>query len=252
MTRKLGYFALLMSVAGLCAGLAAAFAGGSTSTRGVSHSPATQQRPLRFDRHDVFIEYNASAGDAGLQLSLDAEDWKHFRLLDTKRDPMVDLTARGRLRPFGLTELFFEASEPSFDELPFSEFQKRFPEGRYRFRGRSVDGRALLSSDRLTHVIPGPPNVTYPTRGALVDPDGFTVRWDRVTTPAGVKIVSYQVIIEQGGREFSVYLPRSARRVRIPGQFLKPDKRMLGEVLAREASGNQTITELPRFRTAPE
>lgn len=70
-----------------------------------------------------------------------------------------------------------------------------------------------------------------------------------MTRPAGVKIVTYQAIVNQDDRELSMYLPPSATRATIPGEFLEPGTKTGGELLAREQSGNQTITALPSFRT---
>ena len=46
-----------------------------------------------------------------------------------------------------------------------------------------------------------------------------------------------------------MYLPPSATSATIPGEFLEPGTRTAGELLAREKSGNQTITAFPSFRT---
>jgi hypothetical protein len=152
--------------------------GGRRSRRGGSATPAAK-KPLRFEQHDLYIEYNATDGDAGLQLGADAEGWKRFELLDTNGRVLVDIAASGRLRrPFGLSELFLEASEPPFTKVPFRTFKQRFPGGRYRFRGVASNGRRLVGSDRLSFVVPGAPKVTSPTKGALVDSDGFKVTWD--------------------------------------------------------------------------
>jgi hypothetical protein len=61
---------------------------------------------------------------------------------------------------------------------------------RYRFRGRMADGRRLIGSDTLSHLVPAGPKVTDPTEGAQVDSDGFMVTWEPVTSPAGVDIVT--------------------------------------------------------------
>jgi hypothetical protein len=226
--------------------VAASGAGGSSGPS----AEAANRKPLRFEQHELYIEYNATAGDAGLQLATDAEDWRRFTLLDTKGKVLIDVQATGRLRrPFGLSELFLEASEPPFTTVPFKTFKERFPNGRYRFRGVASDGRRLIGSDRLSFVVPAAPKVTFPTKGARVDPDGFKVTWEPVTRPAGVKIITYQVIVKQGDRELSMYLPPSATSATIPAEFLQPATDTGGEVLARERSGNQTITELPSFRT---
>jgi hypothetical protein len=214
-----------------------------------SNAPSNA-KPLRFEQHELYIEYNATDGDAGLQLAADAEDWKRFTLLDTKGKPLIDIKANGRLhRPFGLSELFLEASEPAFTKVPFSTFKKRFPEGRYRFRGIAGNGRRMAGSDRLSFVIPAAPKVTFPTNGAQVDPAGFKVTWEPVTRPNGVKIITYQVIVNQGDRELSMYLPADATSATIPGEFLEPGTETGGELLAREKSGNQTISAFPAFRT---
>src|SRR5215207_10449328 len=215
MTRRLVAVAVVLALAAVSA-VAAAGAGG---TNGRS-AEAAMSKPLRFEQHDLYIEYNATDGDAGLQLAADAEDWKRFTLLDTKGRVLIDVHAKGRLRrPFGLSELFLEASEPPFRKVPFKTFRTRFPEGKYRFRGIASDGRKLVGSDRLSFVVPAPPRVTFPTEGAQVDPDGFEVTWEPVTRPAGVKIVTYQVIVNQGRRELSMYLPPSATSATIPGEF---------------------------------
>jgi hypothetical protein len=215
---------------------------------GVSGATASQRKPLRYAERDLFIETNATDGDAGLQLNLDAEDWRSLTIRDPRGRPIVGVQAKGPLRPLGLTELFFEASEPSFDEVPFSRFKKRFPEGRYTFRGRTVEGRALAGADRLSHVIPRRPNVTFPADGAQLDPNGFTVTWEPVTRPRGVDIATYIVTVVQGDRELNMDVPGSETSATIPGQFLEPGTRSELEVLAREKSGNQTITAL-KFRT---
>jgi hypothetical protein len=157
--------------------------------------------------------------------------------------------ARGRLRNFALTELFFEPAEPAFDEFPFRRFKKRFPEGKYTWSGRTVVGRKLVGSDRLSHVVPDGPVITFPTPGAQVDPDGFTITWEPVTTPAGVEIVRYIVIVDQGSRSVELELDDSATSADVPGQVLEPGAEVGGEVLAKDRNGNQTITALPRFRT---
>jgi hypothetical protein len=245
MTRILRVVALVLAAVSAIA--VAAY--GRSAVSGPS-AEAAKSKPLRFEQHELYIEYNATDGDAGLQLAADAEDWKRFTLLDTKGKVLIDVRAKGRLRrPFGLSELFLEASEPPFAKVPFRTFKRRFPKGTYKFRGVASDGRRLAGSDRLSFVVPAAPRVTFPTKGAQVDPDGFKVTWEPVTRPSGVKIVTYQVIVNQGSRELSMYLPPDATSATIHGEFLEPDTETGGELLARERSGNQTITAFPSFRT---
>jgi hypothetical protein len=252
MTRKVGVMALLVTFAAAgSAGAIAATGGGRDGAAGAASGTSATRQPLQFEAHDLYVETNATDGDAGLQMFTDAEEWRSFSLRDPRGKLLVNVKAKGRVRQFGLSELFVEASEPAFTEFPLSRFKKRFPAGRYRFRGQTVDGRRVVGSDTLTHVLPAGPDVTFPTAGAQVDPNGFAVTWAPVTRPAGVAIVTYQVIVDQGSRELSMYLPATATSATIPGEFLEPGTRVGLEVLARERSGNQTITEVPPFQTGP-
>jgi hypothetical protein len=226
--------------------LAVATAGGVAAG---GDAPAKKPKPLEWEDHSLFIETNETAGDAGLQMNLDAEHWKSFELTDPKGRPLAGVDVGSRLRGVGLSELFFEAAEPPFTEFPFSRFKRKFPEGTYSFDGETTSGRRLVGTDNLSHLIPKGPNVTFPTKGAQVDPNGFQVTWEPVTRPEGVKIVTYQVIVIQDDRELSMYLPANATSATIPGEFLVPGTKLEGEVLARERSGNQTITEMPDFST---
>ena len=131
--------------------------------------------------------------------------------------------------------------------MPLKKFKKRFPAGKYTFRGRSVDGRKVVGSDRLTHVIPKGPVVTSPTKGEEVNANSLTVSWEPVTKPNGVDIVSYQVIVLQEPIErVTINLTPDVTSVDIPAEALTPGApETKVEVLAREKSGNQTITEVP-------
>ena len=86
-----------------------------------------------------------------------------------------------------------------------------------------------------------------PSNGEVVNPDDFTVSWEPVTTPAGVEIERYMVIVVQETlrRELSVDLAPDATSLSVPPEFLSPDPDTKVEVLARDVTGNQTITEVP-------
>ena len=77
--------------------------------------------------------------------------------------------------------------------------------------------------------------------------NNLTISWDPVTKPAGVEIVSYQVIVLQEPVErVTLNLDADVTSVDIPAEALTPgapDTKV--EVLAKEKSGNQTISELP-------
>lgn len=236
---------------GAAAGLAIAGTGGSATPAmpepTVAHAEA--DGPVRFDDADLFIEINATDGDAGLQARIGAEPWRRVIILDPRGRKLVDFRGRGRMAQWGLSELSFESAEPSFDEVPFAAFRARFPVGRYRFRGRTIDNELVIGSARLSHVVPARPKVLSPTEGAVVPVGDLTVRWEPVTRPAKVEIIDYEVILgDDRGETVSIELTPDATSLTLPGELLAPGTQYALEVLAREKSGNRTITEIG-FRT---
>ena len=206
---------------------------------------ATAQAPsIALDEARMIIEVNSTDGDAGLQVTLDAEPWRSIEIYFPDGRKMVDFTTKGKLRDFGLTELFSESNEPPFDELPLDEFEAMFPEGEYQFVGRTIDGRRLVGSATFSHDIPAGPVVVSPPDGATVTGD-VVIGWLPVAEPVGIDVVGYQVIVEGGSpaRVFQVDLPSTATNVTVPAEFLEPQTEYGVEVLAIEASGNQTITQ---------
>jgi Fibronectin type III domain len=207
-----------------------------------------QDRPtdqIPFGASQIFFEFNSSAQDLGVQVFLDGESWKELVIVDPNGNILLDVRGKGNVKMLGLTELFFESTEPSFDELSFDEILALFPEGTYHFFGVTVEGRAQVGTSTLTHDIPDGPVILSPGPGQLVDRNNTVISWAPVTTPAGIRISRYQIIVEQphGERVLSVDVPARATSVTVPKEFLKPGTRYIFEVLAKEVSGNQTITE---------
>jgi hypothetical protein len=75
-----------------------------------------------------------------IQIFLDAESWKTLEITDPTGQQIFNVSARGSVGMTGVTELFFESAEPSFQDLPLNELLARFPEGPYTLKGKTVDG----------------------------------------------------------------------------------------------------------------
>ena len=244
MTRKVarGSVALAVVAAAIAGTGAVAGAAGENSSRGLQ-----ERQPVRFTQSDVFIEINATDGDAGLQMNLAGDAWRSFTLRDPRGRSLLDIRAQGRMSGYGLTDVNFESAEPPFERVPYREFRRRFPEGRYGFSGTSVSGRRILGSDRLSHEVPARPQVTSPPRGATVDPANLVVRWDPVSRPHGIRIVGYQVIVtaESDERDVEIDLGPGATSATIPADFLERGAGYALEVIAVARDGNRTITDLP-------
>ncbi len=205
---------------------------------------------VELDDTAIRIEINSTDGDAGIQIFLDGEGWNRMTVSDPSGTQHLELAAQSGIGAQGLTEFFFESAEPSFDDQPLSELLARFPEGEYTFVGETVAGDEITGSAELTHDLPAGP-VTSPGDGETVDvSQPVVISWEPVTSgfegSGPVDVIAYEVIVEREEpvlRVFKVDMPADARSVTVPAEFLEPDATYKYEVLAIEASGNQTITE---------
>jgi hypothetical protein len=225
-----------------------------------------EEDEIPFSEADVFFELNDTDGDLGIHALIDGEPWKSVSIFDPFERRILNVRLRGRLRMQGLTELFFESAEPSFDELLPEEFFARFPEGEYEIEGRTLEGQEVEGTAELTHVMPAPPeNVEVSGVAAAEDCDAdplpsvaspVVISWDPVTEShpdlgayaADIEIVKYQVVVEREEPELlvlAVDLPPDVTSIEIPVDFndLSEDGELKFEILVRESSGNQTALE---------
>lgn len=204
-------------------------------------------KPVEFSDARLKVEINATDGDAGLQIFLDGEAWNQVELFDPEGTAILDVDVTGQAKDYGLTELFSESSEPPFEVFPLEEFKRLFPEGTYTFRGTTIDGVPMTGAATLTHDFPDGPEILSPAAGSRVARDQVVVKWAPVTTPAGIDIAGYQVLVVQEEpvlRVFSADLPATATTLSVPAEFVQPRTEYKVEVLAIESGGNQTLTEL--------
>jgi hypothetical protein len=206
----------------------------------------SKPKPVAFADARLIIEVNSTDGDAGLQIFVDAPAWKQVAVARPDGQRIVDFRTAGPVDTYGLTELFSESSEPPFTEFPLEQFKALFPEGVYSFSGTTIGGAALTGSASLSHDIPNGPEILAPADGERVAADAVVVEWAAGAQPAGVNIVGYQVVVtrENPHRVLTVDLPATVTSLTIPEEFLERRASYALEVLAIEASGNQTLTEI--------
>lgn len=230
---------------------------------------------IPFDEAELFFELNNTDGDLGIHALIDGEAWKRLTIEDPKERKMLDVKVKGRLRKQGLTEIFFESAEPTFDELAPEDFFRRFPAGEYEIEGITLEGEEMESEVELTHVMPAPPAPTVNGDPMAVQCDdeepGFdapvvsapvTIAWDPVTMshpdpegggaavqpPIPVTIHNYEVVVEVETVDgftsvSSIILPPGVTDFTVPAQFTGLGDKFKYEVLAREESFNQTAVE---------
>lgn len=218
----------------------------------VAAAPESSAAQIQFSKAKIIFEFNSSGPDLGIQVSLDGEPWNEIKVVDPKGRAIVEVEAAGRLKNFGLTELFAESNEPNFEDVSPQDILARFPAGKYRFFGTTVEGDKLTGTATLTHAIPDGPAQVAAQAGPA---NSVVISWvapSAVSSLTGlpVNIVGYQVIVERADNDqlgaatriFDVKLP-NVTSVTVPAEFLESGKQYKFEVLAIETGGNQSITE---------
>ena len=192
----------------------------STSTLAIANDDDDEEP---FEEARLFFELNDTDGDLGIHGKIDGDEWKYLEIEDPRDRKMMHIWVRGRLRRQGLTELFFESAEPTFDELNPERFFRRFPEGEYDIEGYTLDGEERESEVYLSHIIPAAPgDVTINGTAApedcdaelpVIDPaGGVTLSWGQVDSshaslgaPLGDKVLPvryYEVVVEIDETDF--------------------------------------------------
>lgn len=200
---------------------------------------------IELKKAQFYIEYNNSAKDAGVQVFLDGDEWEWIEIYNPDGKKIYRVDTDNNAKQIGITELFFESSEPSFDELPFEDLLALYPRGEYKFIGKTIEGNDIKGAATFTHNVPTGP-VVSPAEGTVTDPNNTVISWQPVTEPQGINIVGYEVIVEREDplRVLDITnLPSSKTKVTVPAEFLEYDTDYKFEVLVKEVSGNQTITE---------
>jgi hypothetical protein len=202
----------------------------------------------------LIIENNATDRDLGVHGAFDDQGWSKLCVFDPSGRPVLSVTPQSQLKDLTMAGVFFESREPPIEEFSFADLKARFPEGQYKVRGLSFDGKLLVGSATFTHDVPAAPTVTAPADGAVVDPGALKVEWEDVTqTIKGepVDITGYQVIVTKENHVdphgfsqpiYDVHVGPDRNSLSVPKEFLDPGTEYELEVLALEKSGNQTIS----------
>jgi hypothetical protein len=261
---KLGV-AIAAAALAAAAGLVAAILGISVDSPRAASAKGKGNRPtcghlgngkkVRIATSKLLVEYNATDGDLGVHGAFDDDGWSKLCVFDPSGRLVLKVRPQSQLRDLTMAGIFFESREPPLAEFGFKDLKNRFPEGRYKVRGRSFDGKRLVGHAKFTHDIPKRPAVTAPVDGEEVDPNDLTVAWKDVTQTVDgspVDITGYQVIVTKEQKKddphgfskpiYDVHLPPDRNSLAVPPEFLEPHTEYELEVLALEKSGNQTIS----------
>jgi hypothetical protein len=218
-----------------------------------------------FDEGELFIELNDTDGDLGIHGKVDGDEWKRLEIEDPYGRRMMYVRAIGRLKRQGITELFFESAEPTFDELSPRRFFKRFPQGVYEIEGITLDGEERENEVFLSHVIPAAPdNISVNGLPAAENCDAdelpvvqapVTLAWDPVERSHDdlgrqgvIDVRYYEVVVEVDGEDYktTTILPESLTQWTIADHeffTLSEEGEYKFEILVRAENGNKTARE---------
>jgi hypothetical protein len=245
---------------------------GASAGAGVMSIPAAiaQEGPeLPFSEARLYFELNHTDGDLGIHGLIDGDAWKSLEIEGPGEQPLMNIWIRGNLRKQGMTEIFFESDEPSFDELTPAAFFNRFPEGVYEIEGITLEDDELEAELRLSHAMPAPPGgIKVNGKNSAVNCDAanlpvvtepVTLDWNAVTRShpsvgkpnVNVTVLTYEVVgeIEREGQNpdvlvFSALLPRNVTVFEFPESFTAlADGEMKFEIVTKLTNGNQTAVE---------
>lgn len=219
---------------------------------------------IPFDEAELFFELNDTDGDLGIHGKIDGDEWNRLEIEDPNERRMMHVRVMGRLKRQGVTELFFESAEPTFDELDPEAFFLRFPEGIYEIEGITLDDEERESEVYLSHVIPAAPgNVTINGVPAPEDCDAVlpavsspvTLTWDAVSgshdelgKPGAVEVRYYEVVVEVDETDYktTAIIPGDLTEWTISeADFfgLSAEGEYKFEILVRAESGNKSAME---------
>lgn len=228
-----------------------------------------EDEEIPFDEAAIYFELNNTDGDLGIHALIDGDPWKRLEIEDPNERRMLNVKVRGRLRRQGMTELFFESAEPTFDELSPEQFFKRFPAGVYEIEGITLEGEELESEVEVSQVMPAPAQVYFNGQPAAENCDAedlpevgvgeaVILTWDPVTAShpdlgeaGAIEVMNYEVVVEIDDTPWktSTILSSDADSFQVPQEILElaefedGEAEVKFEILVRASNYNQTAVE---------
>lgn len=218
-----------------------------------------QREEVELDEAKVYIEWNSTDGDFGIQFFWDSAGFTKIKVKNPDGKAVLDVKTNKNVKEQGLAEGFFESVEPPPEELSMEEFLARHPAGIYTFEGKSIDKGKLVGEAEFTHTLPSPPTNLFPPEDSMVSPVGLVLSFDAVTMDtAGNPLIPelYELVLETENdilKVFTVILDGTVMnpQVTVPPEFLEAGREYKFEVIVQEESGNRTIAETTFTTMAP-
>ncbi len=208
------------------------------ATIGLTTSAASAPTPVwaPFDEASIFVEYNATDGDAEVVLDVDADvGLSRFVVVNPRGKVVLDLHSK-HTEDLGIRKIALETPEPSLEAVLAA-----YPAGTYLFLGRSTDGQSLLSAVHLSHALPEAPAITFPLDGAKdVAVLGTLITW---TSGPDAESFFFELESEDDAVSLKASLNGGTSSFDVPDGFLYAGAEFQVGVGARCGNGNLTVVE---------
>lgn len=198
--------------------------------------PAVEHAVLLEDAK-MILEVNASDNDGEIVVEMNSDvAFDRIRILDPSHHLVLSTRSKDR-QNLGLAEVLIESAEPNIPDVLLA-----YPEGLYRFIGRTTSGDLIVGHALLSHELLDQPEITFPAAGQTgVPTTNLVVAWAHDPEAEGY-VMEFEA--DGAGIELSVQLPGSAQSFPIPDELLAPGQEYQVSVSAEGANGNIIVTEI--------
>ena len=197
----------------------------------------------RFQKVSVYLERNVQDHDAEIRFEAASAEIGLATLKVSAPGERTVIDIRTPDSKLGIRSLTVESPEPADEGVVRADF----PEGTYRFEGKTTKGANLRGEARLSHAFPKPATFEYPRPGQKALPAAaLTLRW---SVPEGIE--SCVVVVEQTGSPYEIraLLPGSTKTFTIPDGFLRAGRSYTFSIGTVAKDGNRSFIEAS-FATA--
>jgi hypothetical protein len=191
-----------------------------------------------FEVATINVERNTTDDDTEIVISVVPADegLKYLSIRAPDKRAVVDVFSLDRSVQ-GIREFEFESPEPAGAAILGA-----YPQGIYRFTGRSVGGEWFYGEARLSHLMPPAPVIMTPVAESQVPAAALRVEWSAVP---GLRKVVIELENESVDPEqvLSVELPGNATSFDVPAAFMQPGSDYQVGISAVGQNGNISVVE---------
>ncbi len=198
---------------------------------------------LEFTDLRMTLEQNATDGDTEVVLFAKGQDHGLKKLRIVCPDGRIVAEFLGNRRIIGLRVFALESAEPP--EL--ERVLRSFPEGTYRFVGRTVEDDCLRGSAFLSHAVAPETQILSPSEDETVPRDEVVVFWAAIPE---AEVYLVEVKNEETENALLVEVPAPITSFEVPVSWLEPGVKHQVVVGVRIPSGNITNVQSAFFTAA--